>query len=97
MKQSYPADWKYRSYQIKKRDGFKCRLCGKGSFKTHRLTTHHLDDDKLNGEDNNLVCLGQSCHLLFRSTYTSCRTLGDFMQIVENRKKQLLLAFEGAE
>lgn len=96
MKQSYPADWKYKSYQIKRRDGFKCRLCGRESFKGHRLTTHHIDDDKQNCEDSNLVTLGQSCHLLFRSTYISCKTLHDFNEIVENRKRQLLLAFEGA-
>lgn len=43
--------------EIRKRDGFTCRVCGENGF-----TVHHIDYDKTNSTDTNLVTLCRSCH-----------------------------------
>jgi hypothetical protein len=43
---------------IKTRDGYACQICGKGT----RLSVHHIDYDKLNTDEHNLISLCQSCH-----------------------------------
>jgi len=43
---------------IKMRDGYACQICGKGN----RLSVHHIDYDKLNTDEYNLISLCQSCH-----------------------------------
>ena len=58
---------KILKYKIKRRDNFKCRLCGlknselfKG--KGYGLIIHHIDYDKQNNKDNNLISLCDVCH-----------------------------------
>jgi len=43
--------------QIRKRDNFVCKICGKNGF-----IIHHIDYDKKNNEENNLINLCRSCH-----------------------------------
>ena len=44
--------------KIKKRDGFKCKICGY----TKKLHVHHIDYNKMNSNDDNLITLCSSCH-----------------------------------
>lgn len=43
---------------IIKRDNGCCRICGR----EHDLHVHHIDYNRLNNADTNLVTLCQSCH-----------------------------------
>lgn len=54
----YPPVWT-REFRmaIRKRDGFKCRLCHK-----HGFDVHHIDYDKQNCSPENLATLCHSCH-----------------------------------
>lgn len=44
--------------KIKERDGNCCQLCGE----TKKLEVHHIDYDKNNNEENNLITLCRKCH-----------------------------------
>lgn len=46
--------------KIKERDGKCCQLCGE----THKLEVHHIDYDKNNNEENNLITLCRRCHCI---------------------------------
>lgn len=48
-------------HQIKKRDGYKCQLCGLNK-PNDVLHIHHIDYDKENHEPSNLITLCNSCH-----------------------------------
>ena len=45
--------------RIRNREGRHCFICGKPS---KRLSVHHVDYDKMNNDDGNLVALCGSCH-----------------------------------
>ena len=45
--------------KIKKRDDYICAVCMK---KTSLLDCHHIDYDKLNNSENNIIALCKSCH-----------------------------------
>jgi len=50
--------------QVRKRDNYKCQICGVTQNEIPRkLSVHHIDYDKLNCTLNNLVSLCQSCHM----------------------------------
>lgn len=51
-------DYKLKN-KIKDLDNFICCVCGK---KTQKLSIHHIDYDKLNSVEDNLVSLCYSCH-----------------------------------
>lgn len=61
--------WRLRK-QIRTRDGFKCFLCLKKPPRK-RLHVHHIDYDKKNSDEMNLVSLCDSCHMKtnFRRNY----------------------------
>jgi len=46
--------------KILERDNHQCKICGYGG---KRLAIHHIDCDKLNNKDINLVTLCNSCHM----------------------------------
>jgi len=60
---------KYVKNQIRKRDNYTCRNCGK-SEETEKgenrisLTIHHVDYDKKNCSDRNLITVCRKCNLL---------------------------------
>lgn len=61
----YPLGWTktYRE-QIRKRDGYKCQLCGCPETECLRkLHVHHKDYQKDNLNPSNLVSLCNSCHI----------------------------------
>ena len=45
--------------RIKKRDNYTCQVCGAVQV---RFATHHVDYNKKNNSEENLVCLCNSCH-----------------------------------
>ncbi len=51
-------NWKNIRKKILKRDEDKCRIC----FKEYYLHVHHIDYDRLNNKDSNLVTLCEPCH-----------------------------------
>jgi len=56
----YPYDWSKISLKIRTRDGHKCMnptCTGKG-----KIEAHHIDYDKMNVSDNNLIALCTSCN-----------------------------------
>lgn len=54
---SYYFDKKLK-LKMKQRDGNKCVFCGR----TKNLVVHHIDYDKMNYEENNLITLCRICH-----------------------------------
>lgn len=63
----YPLGWtKIFKEQIRKRDNFTCQKCNKkqselkGFFK--KLHVHHIDYNKQNCKENNLITLCSNCH-----------------------------------
>lgn len=62
INKKYPEEFNIKlKAKIKKRDNYSCRLCNKKpSWKN--LVIHHIDYNKLNCSDNNLITLCKSCH-----------------------------------
>ncbi len=64
----YSIDWdKKLKDSIRKRDGYKCKICGIGqknlTGKTKKLSVHHIDYNKKNCSPDNLITLCNSCHV----------------------------------
>jgi len=59
----YPPEFKQKKLLIKERDDYKCQLCSTKE-KEKSLHIHHIDYDKMNNEEENLVCLCQRCHMM---------------------------------
>jgi len=49
--------WNIRS-KIVERDKFRCRIC----FKDYDLHVHHIDYDRSNNKESNLVTVCEPCH-----------------------------------
>jgi hypothetical protein len=59
----YPHDWMEIAARIRKRDEWTCQDCGtKPPRKSGRLHVHHIDRDRMNNTEDNLVALCVSCH-----------------------------------
>ena len=58
----YSADFNQGlKLKIKKRDNFQCQECYY-TFPVQKLNIHHIDYDKKNSSENNLITLCKSCH-----------------------------------
>ncbi len=58
-KNPYPPEWtKELRYRIKERDGHRCTECGANK----PLCVHHIDSDKQNCNEKNLITLCRRCH-----------------------------------
>ena len=56
----YPETFNKKFKQeIRERDHFRCQICG---HKDKKLSVHHIDYDKYNGDRSNLVSLCRKCH-----------------------------------
>ena len=86
----YPPDWKFISWKIKDRAGWKCEACkvphGPGPRK---LTTHHIDYNPPNISDNNLIALCQRCHLKVQGMMQQPRTRLEVIQRLKHQGSQL--------
>jgi len=66
----YGTDWKELSADVIEKAGGKCELCpavqGKPHWKTGSkvvLSVHHIDGNRKNNSNGNLIALCQRCHL----------------------------------
>lgn len=59
----YPEEFWVKREAIRERDGRACQICGvHESQLDRRLDVHHIDRDKQNNDDHNLVSLCRECH-----------------------------------
>jgi 5-methylcytosine-specific restriction endonuclease McrA len=67
----YPENWDLIAARIKRQAGGCCEHCGHADHAAsgHALTVHHLDLDKSNCADDNLVALCQRCHLHIQARF----------------------------
>lgn len=52
--------------KIRKRDNYTCQECGKHESENNKnknLEVHHIDSDKMNNDEENLISLCKSCHV----------------------------------
>jgi len=65
----YPDNWDEIAARVKERAGQKCERCRHPNDQKHGylLTVHHLNGNKANCADWNLVALCQRCHLRFQN------------------------------
>ena len=61
----YPVEWSPElRRRIRERDGFKCRVCMRTQNDEERdLQVHHIDYNKENCEETNLISLCMACHI----------------------------------
>lgn len=61
----YPLGWnKTYKEQIRRRDEYKCQICGIPEVECNKkLSIHHKDYNKSNIKDDNLISLCTSCHV----------------------------------
>jgi hypothetical protein len=58
----YPDEFNYQLQEfVRNRDNNVCQMCFKIQ-KKHKLSVHHIDENKMNNNINNLVSLCKSCH-----------------------------------
>ena len=62
-KWEYCSDWKALARKIRTRDEWTCQDCGeqRGNWGVH-LHVHHIDTDKTNNDEANLISLCARCH-----------------------------------
>jgi len=56
----YTYDWNRVSEEMKKRDNYRCQECNEGS--KGKLAVHHIDYDKKNNKEDNLITLCLKCN-----------------------------------
>lgn len=61
----YPAEWTPElRRKIRQRDGYKCQVCMKTQKEEKQdLQVHHIDYNKANCEERNLISLCMACHI----------------------------------
>ena len=61
---AYPVGWhKTFKEQIRYRDGYQCQICGMPEIEQNRkLSVHHIDYNKHNLSEDNLIALCHGCH-----------------------------------
>ncbi len=62
--ESYPSEFNFvLKEKIRNRDGRQCQKCnGSELLEGRRLSVHHIDGDKMNCDENNLITLCNSCN-----------------------------------
>lgn len=65
-KREYPAEWTEKlRRKIRKRDDYQCMICGKTQQEEGiALSVHHIDYDKENNKESNLITLCLVCHAI---------------------------------
>ena len=89
----YPKNWREISLRVLKRSGFICKYCMGGRKKNDPFTRHHVDHDPMNLNEDMIQNMHSSCHLLFHTTFRSCRTLPTFLEICRNFQSQTNFQF----
>ena len=71
---NYSSDWQRIMQIIRKRDNYTCQICKKQFPKSSKtLHVHHIDENKLNNNQDNLVAVCQPCHPLGKRRATEFR------------------------
>lgn len=78
-KWDYSQEWKRLSREIRQRDGYRCKVCDVYlPPPSKRLHVHHMDSDRFNNADSNLITVCVDCHpkgavaeAAFRERYAS--------------------------
>lgn len=71
--------------QIRKRDKYKCQICTKKQ-KKFKLDIHHIDYNKKNNNQNNLISLCKSCH--WKTNYKREKWIEYFQQKADRSKRK---------
>lgn len=80
-KESYSSEWTERfKEQIRNRDNYTCQLCNKKK----KLSVHHINYNKKNCKENNLISLCTKCHN--KTNFNRDYWFAYFMYIMENYK-----------
>jgi hypothetical protein len=58
----HPLNWNYAMKLILKRDKYSCQICGYIPTIKKNNHVHHIDYDRSNSDDSNLITLCASCH-----------------------------------
>ena len=58
----YPKSFREIKESIRKRDQGKCLMCSSRGVEGRQIPVHHIDYDKNNNDEENLVCLCERCH-----------------------------------
>jgi len=58
----YPPEFYEIKFFIKSRDNHVCQICGKDVYRSKHGHVHHIDGDKMNNVQENLILLCSSCH-----------------------------------
>jgi len=62
VEKEYPREFYEISSFIRSRDNHVCQVCGKDVYKSRHGHVHHIDGDKMNNVQENLILLCSSCH-----------------------------------
>ena len=92
----YPEEFWEKREAIRERDGRVCQICGvHESQLDRRLDVHHIDGDKQNNDDHNLISLCRECHgkaekgedreyyAAFLQSHQSLRLSGELLRAVQ--------------
>jgi hypothetical protein len=65
----YPIEFStYLKGKIRRRDNHECQVCGLNVYKSNKGHVHHIDGDKANCSEDNLILLCTSCHRFVHNT-----------------------------
>ena len=87
----YPQEWNSElKRKIMERDEFKCYHCGFN----RDLIVHHIDQDKLNCKENNLLTLCRSCHTKLHHNLTLKKSKYPLLNLLEISESRLTIKTE---
>lgn len=75
---------KYLKYKIRKRDNFICQCCKINETECNRaLDVHHIDYNKMNCKENNLIAVCNSCNV--KANFNRDYWFAYYTYIIENK------------
>lgn len=91
----YPPNWPEIARRIKDRANWRCEGCGvPHGAPPNVLTTHHIDYNPQNNEDDNLIALCQRCHLKVQGMMRQPRTRQEIIFRLKQRGRQIELRLD---
>jgi len=69
VEKEYPNEYRAIVGFIRDRDRYTCQICGKRNLKGRKGAVHHIDADKYNNEQQNLILLCSKCHNKIHAKY----------------------------